>query len=265
MRTLLTGLVVGLILCCVSLAQITPPAQTNDTAPQGQRCPMTTQTVPSSSGRAGEALRIAPGSVIPVQLTKSIDAKKVKSGDEVEARVTQDLKEGNGTVVVPKDTKVVGHVTEAQARNKEQKESQVGIAFDHAVMKNGTNLPLPMSIQAIIAPSTVNPDVGANLPASAPSAGGLSPSNNGGNNGGRSTGMGGGMPSPSMSSSEWPTDAQTGAAGHQPISGNTKGVVGISNLQLSMAANQTLGSIVSSDKNNVRLDSGTLMLLRVSQ
>ena len=39
--------------------------------------------------------------------------------------------------MMPKDTQVVGHVTVAQIRNKEQKESQVGIAFDHAVMKTG--------------------------------------------------------------------------------------------------------------------------------
>jgi len=43
---------------------------------------------------------------------------------------TQDMKTPGGEVLVPKDTKVMGHVTEAQPRNKEQKESQVGIAFD---------------------------------------------------------------------------------------------------------------------------------------
>jgi len=75
--------------------------------------------------------------VIPVELTKSIDAKKVKAGDEVVAKVTMDLKTNSGEIVVPKDTKVVGHVTEAQTRSKEQKDSQVGIIFDRAVMKNG--------------------------------------------------------------------------------------------------------------------------------
>ena len=89
--------------------------------------------------------------MIPVQLTQTIDAKKAKPGDEVVAKVTMDLKTNSGEVIVPKDTKVVGHVTEAQARSKEQKESQVGIAFDRAVLKDG-EVSLPMSIQAVIAP-----------------------------------------------------------------------------------------------------------------
>ena len=86
-----------------------------------------------------------------MQLTQTIDAKKAKPGDEVVTRVTMDLKTNSGEVIVPKDTKVVGHVTEAQARSKEQKESQVGIAFDRAVLKDG-EVSLPMSIQAVIAP-----------------------------------------------------------------------------------------------------------------
>jgi hypothetical protein len=261
MKTLLTGFFAGVMVCGISLAQGTTPPQTNDNAQLRQQSPLTTQSGPSSSKRrAGEAPRIAPGSIIPVQLTKSIDAKKVKSGDEVEAKVTQDLKTGNGEVVVPKDTKVVGHVTEAQPRSKEQKESEVGIAFDHAVTMNGTDVPLPMSIEAIIAPAALNPDAAAAPAPSAPSAGGVSP----GNSGGRSTGMGAGTPSASMPGGEWPTNTQNGTDAHQPITGNTQGVVGISNLQLSMIGNKTEGSIVSSEKSNVRLDSGTLMLLRVN-
>jgi hypothetical protein len=52
-------------------------------------------------------------------LTKTIDAKKAKTGDEVEAKVTMDLKTNSGEVLVPKDTKVIGHVTEAHARSKD--------------------------------------------------------------------------------------------------------------------------------------------------
>ena len=50
-----------------------------------------------------------------------------------------------------------------------------------------------------------------------------------------------------------------------PITGNTQGVVGISNLKLEPAQNATQGSVLSSEKNNVKVDSGTLMLLRVNQ
>jgi hypothetical protein len=264
MKTLLTG-IAGMVLCGLALAQDTTPPQTNSTAPQGQQSPVTSTSAQASAGQTSGAPRISPGSIIPVQLTKSIDAKKVKTGDEVEARVTQDLKAGNGDLVVPKDTKVVGHVTEVQARSKEQKESQVGIAFDHAVMKNGGDMTLPMSIQAIIAPPTLNADnnnaggqQSAGQPASAPSGGG-----------GRYPGMGAGTPPQAPSSStaggQEQTSAQAGTNAHQPITGNTQGVVGISNLKLSMAADATQGSVVSSEKSNVKLESGTFMLLRVNQ
>jgi hypothetical protein len=208
--------------------------------------------------------------VIPVQLTKTIDAKKAKAGDQVEAKVTQDLKNGQGQVIVTKDTKVLGHVTEAQARNKEQKESQVGIAFDHAVMKNGGDVQLPMSIQAVIGPMNPNANASndnnqnAGPSSSAPAAGssGAGPA--------RAGGMGTGATSPNAdtataSNSTAPNDngASQGRA-NGPITGNTQGVVGISDLKLSAEPTPAQGSMLSSEKNNVKLESGTLLLLKVN-
>src|ERR1035441_5583638 len=143
--------------------------------PQPQAPPPAPQAPASAPPDASQApaagtTRIAPGSVIPVQLTKTIDAKTAKPGDEVVAIVTMDLKTSSGEVIVPKDTKVTGHVTEAQARSKEQKESQLGIAFDHAVLKSG-DVNLPMSIQAVIAPPTNNANAGGGDPG-APAGGG---------------------------------------------------------------------------------------------
>jgi len=205
--------------------------------------------------------------VIPVQLTKTIDAKKAKTGDEVEAKVTQDLKTGNGQVVVPKDTKVLGRVTEAQVRNKEQQESRVGIAFDRAVIKDAGEVPLPMSIQAIVAPPTQNPGTSSGGESSgepAPSPG--STSGTSGNASGRPSGASGTppqMPAPPSPGYGSPS-TQSGTNVHQPITGSTQGVVGLPNLKLS-TANPTEGSLVSSEKNNVKLESGTYMLLRVNQ
>src|ERR1700686_284101 len=155
MKALFTGIFAALaLLCGLSLALDTTPSAT---APQAQP----TQSAPASSAQASATAanpnnRIAPGSILPVQLTKTIDVKKIKTGDQVEAKVTQDMKAGNGEVIVPKDTKIVGRVTEAQSRNKEQKESQIAIAFDRAVMKTGGEVNLPMSIQAILSPSYLN-------------------------------------------------------------------------------------------------------------
>ncbi len=268
MKSLLTGIFAALALCSLSAAQDATPAPTTSPSPQAQQSPMPAQSTPTSPAQAGATSRVAPGSVIPVQLTKSIDAKKVKAGDEVEAKVTQDMKAGNGEIIVPKDTKVVGRVTEAQARNKEQKESQVGIAFERAVMKIGGDVKLPMSIQAIIAPSylSANNSSGAEGTGQQQSAGSASGTSQGNGNA-RAGAMGGAQPpTPTPpSASAGPTEDKTGNGAHQPITGNTQGVLGIPDLTLSTTAGAAQGSVVRSEKNNVKLESGTLMLLRVNQ
>lgn len=221
---------------------------------------------PADTAPPGTSERIAPGSVIPVQLTKTVDAKKAKPGEEVDAQVTADLKNPGGVIIVPKNTKIIGKVTEAQPRNKQDKESQVAIAFDHMV-RGGNNVSMPMSIQAIIAPSYLT---GAN-------------SNNGNGENTQLTGssappsgMSPGSRSPGMSSPQQPSNASaspgaesgtntTSSSAHPPITGNTKGVFGMQNMTLSSNATPAQGSVVTSNKGNVKLEGGTLMLLRVNQ
>jgi hypothetical protein len=256
MRMMLLSLSVGgAVLCGLCLAQDArqapaPPARQAQSAPSGQP--------------AGPP-RIAAGSVIPVELTKTVDAKKAKTGEEVEAKVTEDLKAENGQILMPKDTKIVGRVTEAQARTKQQKESELGIAFDHAILKAGETMPVPASIQAVIAPPSLNPDNAGSgsMPSQAPS-GGMSPSSSMG----RSGGMAGAPPQAPPSSLP-----ATGNESSNPPNGNarpaitskTEGVIGLSNYKLSNSGTAPQGSVVSSDKSNVKLESGTLMLLRVNQ
>jgi hypothetical protein len=243
--------------------------QTQQTAPPAS-APAASATSPqngSPGSPAGTPTRIAPGSVIPVALTKTIDAKKAKTGDEIVAKVTQDMKTTNGNVLVPKDTKVIGHVTEAQARNKEQKESQVGIAFDRAVMKDGNAVQMPMSIQAIIGQQNDQSNAGGGGSGATAPAGGSPSSGSAGSSSGAHAGMAGSAPAPSPSAgSGMPSDTSTGKTARPPITAQTQGVVGIANLNLSpAAANAAQGSIVSSETNNVKLESGTMMLLRVNQ
>jgi hypothetical protein len=248
------------VICAFSFAQDASTPQTNP-AMSGQQN-QASQSAQTNAGTAGGTPRLAVGSVIPVQLSKTIDAKKLKSGDAIEARVTQDLKTQGGEVLVPKDTRISGRVTEVQAHTKEQQESQIGIAFDHATIKNGPEMQLAMSIQAIIAPPSSNSNNGGETPAPSSSM----PSNSGAAPSGRSAGMGGSQPqaqNPSPTGGDWPASSQSSNA--PAITGSTQGVIGFSNLKLSAGANATSGSIVSSEKSNVKLESGTLMLLRVNQ
>ena len=59
-------------------------------------------------------------------------------------------------------------------------------------------------------------------------------------------------------------DAQTGPQAPPRINGNTQGVVGIADLKLTAAADVTQGSVLSSEKSNVKLEEGTFLLLRVN-
>ena len=288
MKNFLVVAFMGALLCAVALAQSSTPSPAEPGSaqpPAAQPVPQTSQaptpaptqapqtsqpaTSPQTGGAQAQpagAKKIAPGSVIPVQLTKTVDAKKAKTGDEVVAKVTQDMKTSTGEVLVPKDTKVFGKVTEAQPRSKEQKESQLAIAFDHAVTKDGSNLQLPMSIQAIIGPQNNQAAEGGNDQGAAPAPSGT-PSVAGG---GRSPMAGGSTQPPSATPSAEagapPSDnPQTAHGGRPPINAQTTGVIGLSNINLSPNSNATLGSVVTSEKNNVKLESGTVLLLRVNQ
>lgn len=292
MKTLAIGVFVATLLSAMTLAQDAAPSQTNTsptanppetTVPPPQQNPATTQNPAAAQNPAGQSsaaqpsaaaqsaqpsngLHISPGSVIPVQLTTTIDAKKAKSGDAVEAKVTQDMKTQSGLLVVPKDTKVLGHVTEAKPRGKDQPESQVAIAFDHAEVKDKGDVALPLSIQAIIAPPNSNSNnAAAENAAETPSpgnSGGASASNGRSGVSGESQQQ---RPTPTPPTGNAPAGGQQTSSARPPITAQTQGIVGISDLTLAPAANSTQGSLVSSEKNNVKLESGTFMLLRVSQ
>jgi hypothetical protein len=254
-------------------SQAQPPANTQSAQPPQPAAPtsqtMPTQPAPAQSAATGSPAapgqKIAPGSVIPVELTKTIDAKKAKTGDQVVARVTQDMKTNSGEVLVAKDTKIMGHVTAAQSRTKEQKESELGIAFDHAMTKTG-EMQQPMSIQAIIAPLNNTSSSGGDIGSSqgTPVTGGSTASSPMGS---RNTAMGGAPPPPPPSTDAAAgTDATAAGGARPPITGNTQGVIGMPELKLleANAQNAALGSVMSSEKGNVKLESGTLMLLRVN-
>lgn len=255
MKRVLLGVIVGVAVSAVALAQNTPDPNAQPAAPASG---------PANASSAANSPKIAPGSVIPVQLTKTIDAKKVKTGEEVVALVTMDMKNQSGEVLVPKATKVVGHVTEAQARNKEQKESQLAIAFDHAVLNN-EQVQLPMSIQAVVAPENNN----NNDESSSPSSGTPNP---GSPAGGSTSPMGGSRGSMGGGQSSQPPQSQAGGGDNPgtaqgskrpPINGQTQGVIGISNVTLAAASSPAQGSVLTSDKSNVKLESGTMLLLKV--
>ncbi len=264
MKNILFAALITVLLTGISSAQSSTESQTNGTASQS------TSTSPT---QAAESAQLAAGTTIRAELAKTVDAKKAKQGDEVIAKTSDDLK-SNGQVVIPKGSKIIGHVTDAKARTKGESESTLGIAFDKAILKGGREIPLNATIQALAAAQN---NTATNAEMSAPSYGGTgAPSSAPGRPQG---GMNGGMaPVGAVASTATRaagdvgnTAAGTvnntagGLAANGQLSTNSQGVVGISGLSLSAAAaNNTQGSVISSQQRNVKLDSGTQMMLRVS-
>ena len=239
-----------------------------------------------SSGGSSASATLTSGASLQAELTKPIDAKKAKPGDEVSAKLTQDVK-SDGKVVIHKGTRLVGHVTEAQARTKEQANSTLGIAFDKAVLKGGEEVSFNSVIQAIAPPVQPNvstaADENANLGA-APPMSGAPRTGNGGPVGGVTSAAGGAV----SGATGTVAGAATGAA-NDTVSGATRtaggltaqgnltsasqGVIGLQGLALNTATTVTgsgsasgsaQGSVISSTSRNVKLDSGTQMVLRVT-
>jgi len=96
---------------------------------------------------AQSQVRLENGSILYAELTKTVDAKKAKAGDPVNAVLLSDVL-AHGKIVVRHDAKLLGHVTEAQVHSKETPESRLGIVFDKVITKEG-EVPFESKLLAI--------------------------------------------------------------------------------------------------------------------
>src|SRR5689334_7654741 len=97
---------------------------------------------------AGAPASLDDGSILYAELSKTVDAKKAKAGDPVSAVLLADLL-SHGKVVARRDSKLVGHVTEAQAHSKDTPESRLGIVFDKVLLKGGQEIPFVSVLMAL--------------------------------------------------------------------------------------------------------------------
>lgn len=218
-------------------------------------------TAEAPSPAAENASSVIPsGTAIPIALSKSIDAKKARPGDRIEARTTMDLL-SHGQILVPRDTKVTGHVTEAKARSKESSDSNLGITFDRISMKDGRDLSMRTSVQAI------GPSLNE-VPSPRNEAPGKLPSDKPPDPGWAQKAMGTGPrlgPSPSPSG-DTPDPApplpSEGSESAPALDPHARGVIGLKGLSLS-SSDQS--SLISSTSNNVHLEGGTQFVLRTAE
>jgi hypothetical protein len=228
-----------------------PRAFRSATAGSSSEDPAVQQKASAADQQAGEP------SVIMVQLTKSLDSRKLSAGDSIEAKVTSELR-WNGTVI-PRGSKVIGHITESSSRAKGAPESALGIVFDRIALKDGTDLPLKANIQAVGPRPGFGPgetEMENPAPVSAPGApgsmGGAAP-----NPVGRGVPQTSFPPNPGARTQPMPTPTQGNRQDSGAITEQSNGVVGLPDLQLGQ------DSILASSGQEVKLEAGSRLLLRV--
>ena len=235
---------------------------------QGANTQKTTEAEPSG------ATSFNAGTVIPVELANSLDSKKAKQGETVNARTIDTLKSTDGRIVIPKGTKVIGHVTQASARSGKQGDSALGLTFDKATLKSGQEIALNVEIRAVGAPAggalvpgdtSQGPDaapMGGTMSGNAP---GTTPGTAGGTRGTTGTmntpraGMPTGSPADNgvdPSSGNESTQSTAGA-----LTSESRGVVGLNNLTLKAEGGSAQGAVITSTGKSVHLDGGTRFIL----
>lgn len=184
--------------------------------------------------------------ILRAELIRGLDARKAKPGDAVLARCEQDVK-FNGETLIPRNAKLLGHVVEVQTKGHGKPESTLTIAFDKAITRDGRALPLTASIQAIAPPSILAEEGGEadlhirNTPRAKPRTSNLLP-------GAVTT-----------------TRPEASASTALSFPASSPGEVNIRGLELeSNPTSRAQGSVIHSSSDNVRLDSGTRLILRVS-
>jgi hypothetical protein len=229
------------------------------------------------------------GSYLLVELSKTLKAKKLRPGDKVKAEVAQDVV-SHGKVIIPVETELVGHVTEVRVREGTNGESRLGLVFDRILLKHYRDVTLQAVVQALAPPVIKKSRVDQPSQMLPPSMMGGGQRSSVGPTGGRSTsasrapnvgGSSGGYSAGDASSYQVPltvkqspsTHAQSGSTAAQleipqrgkPLSiGTPQGVTGLKGLTLStVPSNDTPGPVIVSNTDNVKLDSGTQILLHV--
>jgi hypothetical protein len=220
----------------------------------------------AQSDKDAQTAALPPGAAIRATITSSIDSKKLKKDDKVTAETNAETKMGD-KIVMPRGAKLVGHVTHSAARSKGDAYSSVGIVFDKAILKHNQEIPLNVTIEALAsAPQSAMsaaPDMG---PSPSP-AGGMS-----GRPGTPST-----TPPPTANNSSnventiGNTDTNNANAGKGAVGGldnsgmltpQSRGVFGLQGIGLAAGTlGAEPGTVITSTGKEVRLDSGTQVLL----
>jgi len=109
----------------------------------------TAQQSDSSALQGSASVEMRP---VYAELQRKLDSKSARVGDPVEAKTTEKMTTAQG-VELPKDTHLIGRVTEVQAHTKENPASSLAIVFDRAEFKGGKTLAIRCIVEAADPPA----------------------------------------------------------------------------------------------------------------
>ncbi len=213
----------------------------------------------SANGAANLSAQMRP---VSGELVRALDSKSARVGESVELKTTEEARTAGG-MVIPKGSRLQGHVTEVQAHKKEHENSQIGIEFDHVVLKDGQSIAIHSVIESVLeSESAIAAEANARQNAADAFNG---PGPNGPAYGGKDM---------SGTATSGSNVAGTGLVGDAVFNANAAGEAlhpstaasstGIAGVMLSGDATGSASGVLSAAKKNVHLDYGTRMVVGIA-
>jgi hypothetical protein len=219
---------------------------------------------------------LASGTELNAVLMASLDSGDVKPGDKVTAKTTQAVKAGDGTILLPKSSTLMGVVTAAGRHGVGGSgvggsRAVLGVLFDHAVGTDGQPIVLGVTLVAL----AVEPPRSERRDPQDPVVAGTGTLSTAGGTletvGGVVTGTGTPGTAGRVTTSIGPeagrainrsAGAVGGVASNGRLTAGSRGVFGIEDLEISASAsNSDDGTILVSPRSTVNLERGTQLLL----
>ena len=199
-------------------------------------------------------------------LTSSLESRSATAGQEFTLKTISDVTV-DGELIIPRGSRVLGHVTEAVTKGKDQSQSELSLVIEKAVRPNGSEVPLQGIIAALAAPPQNNslsddPTYGM-LHSNEPTQR-ISGSTAVGSSSGSSTTL------PAASKADSTAAVATAnlkGAMDQPtvLDAHSQGVYGYEGFSIAwQLITPPPTTVISSKGKNVKLKSGTQMLLRMA-
>lgn len=125
--------------------QSAPAAQQGQSAPAAGQAGQVGQEDPAANQASAAAAQLKP---VTAELVNKLDSKSAKQGDSVVVKTNEDVVFPGGADI-PKGSKLVGHITNVQARADGKENSQIAIQFDRAELKGGQNMAIESVIKSL--------------------------------------------------------------------------------------------------------------------